>query len=57
LEADGRRTVFTMILGEPAVAESTCPVTGEVLTVADAFDRSRATCEALGWLDTDRIEQ
>ncbi len=110
--------LFTMILGEPAVAESSCPVTGEtirvelspqslvslspptavitqrlgaepvrdlraevcdhglffaspasagawaathpdgeVLTVADAFDRSRATCEALGWLDTNRTEQ
>ena len=110
--------MFTMILAEQAVAESTCPVTGEairvelsrqslvslspptavitqrlgfepvgdlrtevcdhglffaspaaasgwaaehpdgeVLSVAEAFDRSRATCEALGWLDTNRTEQ
>jgi hypothetical protein len=109
--------MFTMILAEQAVAESTCPVTGEairlelspqsllslspptavitqrlgvepvrdlraevcdhglffaspaaasgwaaehpdgeVLSVAEAFDRSRATCEALGWLDGKKVE-
>ncbi|MGH9105805.1 MAG: organomercurial lyase MerB [Acidimicrobiales bacterium] len=107
--------LFTLILGTPAVAESTCPVTGqeirvalnpdavvsisppeaviserlgsnlggdlrgevcdhghffssqqaaagwavahedgEVLGVTEAFERARATCEALGWLPEDR---
>lgn len=110
--------MFTMILGEQAVAESTCPVTGEpvriglspesllsvsppgaviterhgvdpvadlrgevcdhglffafpaaasgwaaehpdgdVLAVAEAFDRARSACEALGWLGRKGVER